>query len=227
MKRIFCKWTWLTHNNQTLWICLDFLNNPRNIECDFFVGKCYPDGHEVIIVPKYTHYNIKGSTWTIEIDFLFEFKNEVEYISKINFIIKEIDYIYNVNMSIMTEKPLYNSDGSMEINLKPYNETISEKQRFKIEDNEIICYFNIGRFFSIGGNEPLINIYSYLCFEFEETNDYEFLVRLYLIAIKFIQFLCYRENISIKKIVTQGKYEEGYAENGRMECFRNITNYRK
>lgn len=46
-----------------------------------------------------------------------------------------------------------------------------------------------------------------MMFEFEATDDYTFIYGLYYIAKNFIQFLCYRRNILLSKVVLSAPYE--------------------
>jgi hypothetical protein len=52
-------------------------------------------------------------------------------------------------------------------------------------------------------------LHSELAFDFEPTSDYKFVLNLYSIALQFIQFLCYRENVSFSEIKILAPYKDG------------------
>lgn len=50
---------------------------------------------------------------------------------------------------------------------------------------------------------------SNMMFEFDATNDYRFVLRLWYIAKKFIQFLCYRKNVEFSKVELAAPCKDG------------------
>ena len=86
-------------------------------------------------------------------------------------------------------------NGKLGISTKPFIETTTEKESFKINDKELSIYFGISISSSYKiGEAPLI-LNSTMFIDFEATDDYEFVVNIIEIAKKFIQYLCYRRNI--------------------------------
>ena len=49
----------------------------------------------------------------------------------------------------------------------------------------------------------------YEYFEFEKTNDYSFITKLWSIAKSFIQFLCYRQNVGLPEAIISAPIENG------------------
>ena len=56
--------------------------------------------------------------------------------------------------------------------------------------------------------ETPLKLNSCLTFEFDETNDYEFILKLCMLAKQFIQYLCYRQNIFFQKIKLTSPHDE-------------------
>ena len=77
--------------------------------------------------------------------------------------------------------------------------------RIAFSGPEINGIHPVGQAFSITSDRKIrlsiqdtpLQLTSIMAFEFEPTNDYEFIYKLYIIAKQFIQYLCYRKNIII------------------------------
>ena len=55
-----------------------------------------------------------------------------------------------------------------------------------------------------------LTMHSEMYFEFDETEDYAFVFRLYLIAKNLVQFLCYRKNVPFSAINLSTPEKENY-----------------
>lgn len=140
-------------------------------------------------------------------------------ISKITFFSKELNYIYNTRNVFKTK--IYNLDDSCNIELKPYEETLSKKFKFNHRGKSVLCSFNIRKFISRKFNTPL-TVASTMSFEFEETDEYEFILNLYFIAKRFIQFLTFRNNIEFDQIDVLNCFRNDYRKNGYLVMYENI-----
>ena len=60
-----------------------------------------------------------------------------------------------------------------------------------------------------GVTETPLKLNSSLCFEFDSTEDYAFIYHLWVIAKRFIQYLCYRKNVFFSKVELSTSYK-GY-----------------
>lgn len=60
--------------------------------------------------------------------------------------------------------------------------------------------FSISKIISNNSNESPLTFDSIMNFEFEDTNDFCFIMKLCNIAKQFIQFLCYRRNIVLQEV---------------------------
>lgn len=69
--------------------------------------------------------------------------------------------------------------------------------------------FGASRTLSSGVTETPLKLNSSLCFEFDSTEDYAFIYHLWVIAKRFIQYLCYRKNVFFSKVELSTSYK-GY-----------------
>ncbi|MBR5626461.1 MAG: hypothetical protein IKW74_02425, partial [Thermoguttaceae bacterium] len=58
-------------------------------------------------------------------------------------------------------------------------------------------------------HEPPLRLESSLMFEFDATEDYQFIYRLWWIVRDFVRFLCYRKNVFIPKVELSAPFEDG------------------
>ena len=101
------------------------------------------------------------------------------------------------------------SDGVFSITTKNFDITSTTPQEFEVDEKKVNVQFSVSRKFSTKILEPPILLESSMLFEFNETEDYDFLVRLWFIAKEFISFLCYRNNIYMKPAVVSSKNQDG------------------
>ena len=77
-----------------------------------------------------------------------------------------------------------------------------------MDGRKVKVFFSISRKLSLNVLESPILLESAMAFDFEETNDYDFLVRLWFIAKEFLSFLCYRNNVYIKSAIVFSKTQD-------------------
>ena len=99
------------------------------------------------------------------------------------------------------------------VTTQSFNETTTAPQSFTVDDKQVSVEFSISRKLSTKFNDPPITLRSSMLFEFEPTNDYRFIYRLWHTAKQFLQYLCYRKNILLPEVTLSapaedGKYEE-------------------
>lgn len=136
--------------------------------------------------------------------FLLLSSNESDAIDKITFCSPEIDRIFNVNRALdlnLGDIFDFNQTGTINISTKDFDSTTSNQQIFIVDNKVVKISFQIERFISTHIGDPPLSLKSCLCFEFEATTDYMFLINLSIYARKFIRFLCFRINIYFSKVV--------------------------
>lgn len=173
------------------------LGEPFYIE-ETLIGLITENGKKVMFFPKYHSIGIKNFTLIIELDYYILFDRKVEKIGRVGFKCPEIDYIYPTADAL--GKMNLGDDGEIGIITKSFSDTISKKEKSIIDNKIISIYFDVSRSLSIEIRKQPISLTSMMFFEFQETDDYKFIINLYEIAKKFIQYLCYRKNIYFDSI---------------------------
>lgn len=153
-----------------------------------------------------------NSVLLIQVVAILLFSTSKKMINKIAFTGPEINAIHPVGQafSVICEKE-EQTKGIVSIQTTEYEKTTTKKSLFIVEDKEIAVHFSIGRQVSKGIQDTPLKLTSIMVFEFEPTDDYTFIFRLYNIAKLFIQYLCYRKNIVIdavelSELMDDGKY---------------------
>lgn len=121
-----------------------------------------------------------------------------ETIDKITFCSPEIDHIFNVNRAFsfsFKNETDFNRNGTVTIETNDFDSTTSQTQSFEIAEKDVNVSFQISRTISTEIGKPPLALHSCLCFEFEATDDYSFIINLCHYARNFIRYLCFRKNI--------------------------------
>ncbi|SHK29969.1 hypothetical protein SAMN02745248_02250 [Hathewaya proteolytica DSM 3090] len=129
------------------------------------------------------------------------FTTEKKMINRIDFTGPEINAIHSVGQAFSV---IYDEEqsqkGIVSIQTTEYEKTITDKSTFNVNDKAVSVHFSIGRRVSIGIQDAPLKLTSIMIFEFESTDDYDFILRLYRIAKLFVQYLCYRQNVVIDAV---------------------------
>ena len=183
------------------------MGDPVYVEEDFLTGKCN-EGHDIILFP------VKGRTIGRINDvlivgiFAYVWKRiGCSTINRIGFKSPEIDCIHPVKDAIASTQ--WSETGEYKVETRPFSETTTEKQKFKVDGKDVMVNFGISM--SAGGDftKPPLSLQSEMYFEFEETNDYAFVFKLYRIANVFVQYLCYRKNVPFSEINLAAPFKDG------------------
>ncbi|MDE6470333.1 MAG: hypothetical protein K2L19_04865, partial [Eubacterium sp.] len=118
-----------------------------------------------------------------------------------------IDCIFPTNQAL--QNPEWTENGIVSIKTKDFDNTTSRKQDFFVDGKKVSMYFGISRTSSGKIGKPPLELHSVMFFEFEKTNDYAFILRLWRIAKCFIQYLCYRKNVNLSEIEVSSPYNDG------------------
>lgn len=173
------------------------------MEEEFLTGKCNENGKDLIFITK------KGSNIGSYNDILIVnvagyilCKYDNAPICKMTFHCPELDCIYPVSQGfkIAEEENEFEERGIVKIITNDFERTSTEWKSFRVNGKEIQVRFGISRTVGWKVGQPPLVLQSNMIFKFEPTNDYAFIVKLWLIAKEFIQFLCYRKDVYFPEV---------------------------
>lgn len=177
------------------------------IEDTFLRAKINETGQTIILFAFHNRINSYNNILMVQVDSYLICKTDIEYIDRIGFRSTEIDYIYATSQALCW--PSWNTNGEVSVKTTKFNETESEKHVFEVDKKPVSVFFGITRTTRISDAEPPLELHSTMYFEFEKTNDYSFITKLWSIAKSFIQFLCYRKNVGLPEAVISAPAENG------------------
>lgn len=178
--------------------------DPLFIE-DVLSGFTNETGHKIFFVPSLSDVGYINSTLLIDIDYYVVNKYDDEKIDRITFKGPEISKIFP--NSIGLNKIDWKGNGVVDISTKSFDETTTEKESFKIGSRKLNIYFGISLSSSKKDTDKPLNISSTLFVEFSPTNDFKFILKVVDYVKNFLQFMCYRKNISFTEIELASPYE--------------------
>lgn len=181
--------------------------NPVYIEDDYLIGKCNENSQKIIFLPKYKNIGSCNSVLIIQIEAYIIQRYEREWIDRLGFTSPEIDCIFPTSQAL--ENPEWTEDGIISIKTKDFDNTTSLKQCFSVDGKEVSVFFGISRTSSGKIGKPPLELHSEMFFEFEKTNDYAFILKLWRIAKCFVQYLCYRKNVNLSSAEISAPYGDG------------------
>ena len=190
--------------------------DPLTIDEPYLIGHCNETGTDFIFITKQGRYiNRQNSVLFVPIIAYIRCKYRRDSIARMSFSSPIINCIHPVNQgcSFSMDVEKFNTTGVFSVTTQSFNETATAPQIFTVDDKEVSVEFSISRNLSTKLNEPPITLTSSMFFEFEPTNDYSFIYRLWHTAKGFLQYLCYRKNIYLPEVALSapaenGKYEE-------------------
>lgn len=161
----------------------------------------------IVFIPKYSSVNRYNSTLIVDIQAYIVFSVYEFNIKKLKFFCPEINSIFPSRQAISEVK----LDENGEFSLKTQKmETFDEvKQFFKYKGKKIEITFDIIQTITQDVTKPPLSLQSCMCFKFEETSDYNFIIELCNIAQTFIKYISYRRDISFKNIQLYTPFEKG------------------
>lgn len=191
-------------------------DEPPRMEEDILVGTCYENNQRIIFLPQKDAYIEKqNSVLFIDLYAYIICKRVRDFIDRMSFSGPEINCIHPTNQAIeyTLGKDAFTSSGVFSVATKDFERTTTQKQSFVVDEKTVSVYFGISRTMSLKIWEPPMTLSSNMMFEFEPTNDYKFIFKLWHIAKQFVQFLCYRKNIQFNKVELAAPREDGKHEN--------------
>ena len=186
--------------------------DPIPVGVDYLSGKCNETQHRIIFIPKNgSTLSFNNSVVYIQLKSYVVCKYDRDTVDRISFSCPEINYIFPVNQALSLCFPTdeFIEKGIVHLSTRSFDETTSEKQFFNVDGKRITAYFGISRTVSTKIHEAPLSLNSTLMFEFDETNDYYFIHRLWWIAREYVRFLCYRKNVYIPNVELSAPYEGG------------------
>lgn len=187
------------------------MGDPLTIDSSYLEGTINETAQKVIFITRQgSAIGSQNSVLIIEVAAVILFSTEKSMISKIAFAGPEINAIYSVGKAFsLVYDEEESKKGIISIETADYEKTTTEKSAFIVDDKNVYVHFSIGRQVSMGVQDTPLKLTSIMIFEFESTDDYDFLFRLYSIAKMFISYLCYRKNVVIDAVELSGLMEDG------------------
>lgn len=190
------------------------------LEKDYMSGICNSSRQEIIfLVRRGSYMNVYGSILVKDFVLIIKVfayivcKYNYRMIDRISFTNPEINVVHPVNEAIQFPLPddfeKFDQSGVMSVTTKDFDSTTTEKQKFCVNGKNVSTYFTISRIFNVKTGEPPLMLDSFLMFEFDPTDDYSFIFRLWRIAKDFLRYLCYRQDVYLPTAKLSAPYTDG------------------
>lgn len=186
--------------------------DPMPVGEAFLIGECNETRHRIVFLPKQgATLAICNSMISIPLTAYIICKYDRDLIDRVSFSCPEINYIHPVNQAVTLELPIeeFQDKGVVSVSTLDFDRTTTKEQTFIVDGKEVKAHFGITRSISTNIHEAPLRLESTLMFEFEATDDYKFVFRLWFVAREFIRFLCYRKNVFISKVEISAPFENG------------------
>lgn len=183
--------------------------NPVYVE-DIIYGIANETGQRIVLIPSHTSIGRINSTLIVDIEYYIINKYDRENVDRIAIKGPEITHIFPTTFAL--NKIDWGKDGIIDVSTKPFTETTTEKEKFIMDDKELLIYFGISISSSYKTGESPINLSSTMFIEFDPTDDYEFISVLLKISKQFIQYLCYRRNVVFSSVEIASPISKGLHE---------------
>lgn len=189
------------------------------IDTDCLTGMRNEDGHTIaFLVNKgskvgYT-LSLKHLALHVHVHAYIDCKYEKDSICKISFACPEINLIHPANKAFELKMDLNEWDkrGKVSITSTDFDASQTSKRHFWFKETEVAIYFAISRSVGDGISHPAIAFTSNLVLEFKPTSNFRFICELCFATERFIQYLCYRNNIRFSEIKLSAPYKDNLTE---------------
>lgn len=190
--------------------------DPVEVDEPCIICECNETNSEICFILKngsfikYNHNNLY-----LDISAVFLFKGNRKKISRMIIKGKEIDSIFPANQVYECSFPDEKSNGK-NYGVSLTNDGFIKKEigSFDIEENSVSFSFcNYIKLSEKEINTPFQS-YSGLIIDYDETDNYLFVYDVYRVALRFINYLCYKKNTRFDSIILykkSGEYLEEYA----------------
>lgn len=180
-----------------------YTGDKPQMEVSYLVGSCTASGKEIIFLSQVgAKIGLRNTVFIIPIYAYIVCRNKRKKIDRISFRSPEIDCIHPANQAVeyRFDHNEYANAGVFSVKTLDFDATTTQEQEFLVDGKRVSVQFSITRGLNMNIGNPPITLYSTMLFEFEETEDYEFIRKLWLVAKEFIKFLCYRKNVSFSTV---------------------------
>jgi len=204
------------------------MGDPLTMEVPYLEGTINETGQSIVFISRegdtIGSYN---SVLRVQVLAVILFSTNKKMIRRIAFTGPEINAIHSVGQAFSLVYEREKSEkGIVSVQTTEYEKTTTDKNVFFVDDKTVSVHFSIGRRVSTGIQDTPLKLTSIMVFEFEPTEDYAFIYRLYNIAKQFIRYLCYRKNVVIdavelSELMDTGKYytcAKMQVMNSRQQC---------
>lgn len=182
------------------------------MEDAYLIGVSNETGQTLIFLTKQgTQIGSYNEVLFVEVAAYILCKLESHPISKMSFTCSELDCIHLVTQGYHCKynHEEFHNHGVLSVSTNDYETTTTSVHSFDVDGKDVQVWFGISRSFSTKVGQSPLTLHSTMTFEFESTDDYSFIARLWYIAKEFVQFLCYRRNVFIPLTYLSTPAEEG------------------
>ena len=185
--------------------------DPMPVDERYLTSHCNETNQRIVFLPAQgSTLSFNNTVVIIEIESFIVCKSNDDKFNRVTFSCPEMNYIHPINKAFTIKIPNeFAKEGVAYFNTQNFDLTTTDKQKFIVDEKEVQMYFGISRTISFKIDNPPLTLESVMFFEFDATNDYSFILRLWQIARDFIRFLCYRNNIFITKIELSTSEDDG------------------
>ena len=185
--------------------------DPMPVDERYLTSHCNETNQRIVFLPAQgSTLSFNNTVVIIEIESFIVCKSNDDKFNRVTFSCPEMNYIHPINKAFTIKIPNeFAKEGVAYFNTQNFDLTTTDKQKFIVDEKEVQMYFGISRTISFKIDNPPLTLESVMFFEFDATNDYSFILRLWQIARDFIRFLCYRNNIFITIIYLSTSDDDG------------------
>lgn len=177
--------------------------DPIPVDEKYIVADCNETNMRIVFLPELAS-NLRFNNNVVIIDVLAYIvcKSNKDLFNRVAFSCPEINYIHPTNQAftIALSHEEWSKKGIAWLNTNDVELSTTEMQKFTVDDKKIQVHFGISRIVSTKISNPPLSLKSIMYFDFDATDDFEFVLRLWQIARDFVRFLCYRNNIYFTEI---------------------------
>lgn len=169
-----------------------FSSSPKKDLPETLMGICYPDGHKILFM-QLSSAGFSNNVKKISVGSYFEIKPNTNFplpISQITLSADELNSIYPPSQ--MYSYTLDDKGMISKMNFERPKQSFEWK--FNLDNHEITASSGYSHSYRWGTTPIQIN--SLLYFGFEPTDDYEFVLHVFDLGNRLLQYLCFRQNIN-------------------------------
>jgi hypothetical protein len=192
------------------------MGEPLTMDEPYLTGHCNETGTEFVFITKQGgHIGSQNSVLFVPIVAYIRCRYKRDSIARMSFTSPVINCIHPATQGFGYSFDIenFNTTGVFTVTTQSFEKTTTTPQPFTVDDAQVSVEFSISRKLSTKLNDSPITLSSSMLFEFEPTNDYRFIYKLWYTAKQFLRYLCYRKNVFLPEVALSapaenGKYEE-------------------